>query len=126
MSDQPLVPKPVGEMTRAQQETKLASLKAETVIPMLEAARDVIQQWAKDGTLHQEMHSRKLSGLIGDISKLLTAVQPKGIVLGIPVAAPGDSKDPSWFRANSATNLTEHEREKRRAAVDAEIVPKES
>ena len=122
MSDQPLVPKPIGEMTRAQQDAKIASLKAETVIPILEAARDVIKQWDKDGTLHQEMHGKKLGSIINDIAKLLTAVQPKGLILGVPVAAPGDSKDPSWFRANSATNLTDHEREQRRKAVDAEVL----
>ena len=119
-----LTPRPEGQLTQAQREQQIAALKADTVIPLLEAARDVIQQWAKDGTLHQEMHGRKLSGLINDIAKLLTAAQPRGPLVIVPQPAAGDAKDPSWFRAHSAVNLTEAERRKRQETVDAEIVEK--
>ena len=114
---------PPKEMTRSEQEQRIAELKAETVIPLLEAARDTIQQWAKDGTLHQEMHGKKLGSLINDMAKLIAAASPKGPVVAVlPAPAPGDSKDPTYYRANSAMNKTPEQRERERRIVDAEVV----
>jgi hypothetical protein len=109
-------------MTQAQQEQKLALLKLETAIPVLEAARDVIAQWAKDGTLHQEMHNKKLSSVVNDVAKLISALQQRGPIIIVPQPAPADSKDASWFKANSSTNLSDLERKRRRETVDAEVV----
>ena len=124
MSDQLPAAKAPGEMTRAEQESRIAQLKAEATIPILEAARDVIQQWAKDGTLHQELHNSKLKGVVNDIAKLIAALAPRGpAIIMAPAPAPGDSKDPLFYRKESATNMTDAERQRRReGAIDAEVV----
>ena len=81
---------------------------------------------AADGTLAQELHGMNASKLIGNLTKILTSLQNRGPVIIIPTPAASDDKAPSWFRANSSTNLTEAERKRRRdSAVDAEVIKPE-
>jgi hypothetical protein len=116
------LPKKTGEMTSTEQDRHIARLKNEATIPLLETLAEELSHRARSGELAEEFHGEKASKLINSLSKILTALQTRGPVVIVPPAAVGDGKDPSWFRANSATNLTEAERRKRREAVDAEVV----
>jgi hypothetical protein len=114
--------RPEGALTHQQQEQRILQLRAQATIPILEVIAEEVAMRAKDGTLAQEMHGMNAGKLIGNLTKILTALQNRGPVIVVPSPAAGDAKDPSFYRAHSASNLTEKEREARRKAVDAEIV----
>lgn len=119
-----ITPRPEGALTQAEQEAQLASLRTQATIPILEVLAEEVAMRAKDGTLAQELHGMNASKLIGNLTKILTALQNRGPVIVVPQKAAGD-REPSYYKANSATNLTEAERKRRREeAIDAEVVEK--
>lgn len=115
MSDSPLSPRDA--------ERGISTQKNRAIIPALTELANEIEERASNGKLRKELKGMKASSLIHNLTKIIAAIKASGPVVVIPQPAAGDSKDPSWFRANSATSMTEHQRmEMRKNAVDAEVV----
>jgi hypothetical protein len=105
-------------------EQELALMQIEGAGPILDVFKKVIGEKAKDGTLYKEASKLKLGALIHNFTKMLTALQKKGpVVQNNILQAPGEAKDPSFYRAQSISNLTERQRDLRRRAVEADVVP---
>lgn len=115
MSDSPLTPRDA--------ERGISLQKNRAIIPALTELANEIEERAANGELRKELRGLKATSLIHNLTKIVAAIKASGPVVVIPQAAAGDGKDPSWFRANSVVNMTEHQRaEMRKGAVDAEIV----
>lgn len=122
MSDQPLSKR---DQPLAKQEQQIAQAKNRAIIPALEALANEIEEREKSGELAKELKTLKAPSLIHNLSKILTALKQASPVVVVNHQAIGDTKDPSFYRANSATNLSDYERKKRREAIEAEIVEDE-
>ena len=94
-------------------EGKIAKARERAVVPALEALADELQERAKDGRLAEEMKGMRAGSLINNLSKILAAIKSVQPVV-IPLKVPSDDKDETWFRANSAVNITPKQREMQR------------
>jgi hypothetical protein len=105
-----------------QQDIAIAEAKNRAVLPTLDVIAEELERRAKSGELAQEMHGLNATKLINNLTKILASIKQAAPIIVMPSQGVGDGKDPSFFRANSATNLDAKERERRRKAVEAEIV----
>lgn len=105
-----------------QQEIEIAAAKNRAVLPSLDVIAEELERRAVSGELAQEMHGMNATKLIHNLTKILASIKQSAPVIVAVSQGAGDGKDPSWFKANSVSNLSPEERERRRKAVDAEIL----
>lgn len=103
-------------------ENAIALSRSRAIIPALEALASEIEQRAESGQLAKELKTMKAGSLIHNLSKILAAIKQNAVMVQVNNKTVAEEKDPSWFRANSASELTERQRERmRKEAIDAEV-----
>lgn len=95
--------------------------KNQAVLPLFDTMSTEIVRRYESGELADEFKNMKLSSLINNLTKIIAAMNKSAIVIVNPGS--GEKKDLTFLRANSAMHLTDAERQARRDAVDAEVIP---
>lgn len=112
-------------MTQKEADHKIAIAKTKSTVILLEALAEDFERRKQDGSLLRDLKGSKLTSAINSLTKMLAAIKQTGVVVvQPPQSAP--QHDPSFYRAHSAVNMTDKEREALRAkAVDATVVPEQ-
>lgn len=114
---------PKQELIQQSQERKeIAKQKNRAIVPALTKIADEVDRRAKSGKLAKELKGLKVSSLLGNLTRIITAIKENAPQIQINNGG-GDQYDPLWFRSNSAANMSESERKKLRDKVmEAEVV----
>lgn len=108
---------------RAQQEAKIADAKNRALEISLETIATEFERRRDDGSLAADLASMKTSALLGNLTRISAAI--KQVAMIIMPANQMPMRDPTALKAQSATQLSDAQRQLRRKeaqAVDAQIV----
>lgn len=108
-------PQAVAPIDAAAAQQAVAMQINKGLLPALESMASEIESRAASGRLDEEVEGMKLTSILGQMARILQAVNQSMPKLNLNVNV--NAKDATWLRAKSTTTLTEAQREKLRSSL---------
>jgi hypothetical protein len=128
MSERELEPIPGPDLSprqlRQARQSKINDAKDRSLDVSFEAMASELERRSADGSLAKDLSTMKTGALLGNLTRMAAAIKQAALVV-IPNGSI-QQRDPTALRAQSAVQLSDHERQERRRiaqATDAEVIP---